>query len=100
MLIALACSPNHSVSDDGGDGHGRTTNAVLRVDLAQLCAYQYDRLVPLDLSCLTKLQTGLFTRCLLEYLTTPGLDIRKLFELVNQAVIERSNGEQEPVRAH
>ena len=37
VLIALACAPNHSVSDDGGDGHGRTTNAAFRVDFPQLC---------------------------------------------------------------
>lgn len=55
-------------------------------------------LVP-NLKCVTQSRTGLFTQCLLEHLTTPDLDIRKLFDRVNQAVFDRSNGKQEPVRA-
>ena len=37
VLIALACAPNHSVSDDGGNGHGRTTDAAFHVEFAYLC---------------------------------------------------------------
>ena len=40
---------------------------------------------------------GLFTQCLLEHLTTPGLDVITMLALVNKAVIARSKGKQEPV---
>ena len=32
VLIALACAPNYGVDDDGGDGHGRTSNVAFHVD--------------------------------------------------------------------
>ena len=41
--------------------------------------------------------TGTYTEILLKHFTTPNLEARKMLDDVNAAVVQRTEGEQEPV---